>query len=167
MRGWMIAMTVALLCVVPCRGLEVEGLDDLWKQAEAYGVEADADLDQGLSNLFSAAVAQVEDVVLAGAATGLKLLAVVLLCSLAEGTAGGKGGGLGAVELAGALSITALTMTDMAVMIGMGRETIGRIELFSGAVLPVMAVLTAAGGGVTAAAARQIPRRPSTGQPRS
>ena len=57
--------------------------------------------------------------------------------------------------MAGVLAITALTLTDMDTMIGLGRDTLGRMESFSALLLPAMAVLTAATGGVTAAAARQ------------
>ena len=130
-------------------------MDELWDQAESYGVEADGGLDQGLSNLFSDALDQIGSLLRASIATGLKLLAVVLLCAMAEGAAQGKSEGLQAVEIAGALAITALTMTDMAVMIGMGRDTIGRMGTFSETLLPVMAVLTAATGGVTGGAVRQ------------
>ena len=59
------------------------------------------------------------------------------------------------MNIAGALAITALTLTDMAAMIGLGRETIGKMEGFSSVLLPVVAVLTAATGGVSAGAVRQ------------
>ena len=59
------------------------------------------------------------------------------------------------MAIAGVLAITALTMTDMAVMIGLGRDTLGRMEGFSSVLLPVMAVLTAATGNVTSAAVHQ------------
>ena len=88
--------------------------------------------------------------------TGLKLLAVVLLCGLAESAAlDGKAGGLKAVEVAGALAVTALTVSDMKAMIGLGRETIQQMDAFAGLLLPAMATLTAATGGVTGAAVRQ------------
>ena len=159
MRRVVICMLLALLCTVPCQGaekLEVPGLDKLWDQAEDYGVEQGTDLDSGLSNLFSDALNQVGGLLRSSAATGLKLLAVVLLCSLAESVRPpGEKEGLQAAEVAGALSITALTMTDMAAMIGLGRDTIGRMDLFSQTLLPVMAVLTAATGGVSTAAVHQ------------
>lgn len=151
-------LLLALLLSAPlccAQEAEVPGMDELWDQAEDYGVEADGGLDQGLSNLFSDALDQIGALLRASIATGLKLLAVVLLCALAEGAAQGRGDGLQAVEIAGALAITALTMTDMAAMIGMGRDTIGRMGAFSETLLPVMAVLTAATGGVTGGAVRQ------------
>ena len=157
MKKFCILLLALLLSAPLCltQEAEVPGMDELWDQAESYGVEADGGLDQGLSNLFSDALDQIGSLLRASIATGLKLLAVVLLCAMAEGAAQGKSEGLQAVEIAGALAITALTMTDMAVMIGMGRDTIGRMGTFSETLLPVMAVLTAATGGVTGGAVRQ------------
>ena len=60
-----------------------------------------------------------------------------------------------AVEMAGALAVTALTVSDMTVMVGLGRETIAKMDDFSGLLLPAMAALTAATGGVSGAAVRQ------------
>ena len=81
---------------------------------------------------------------------------MALLCGLAEGTALERSReGLNAVKLAGALAVTALTVSDMTAMIGLGRETIGRMDAFAGLLLPAMAALTAATGGVTGAAVRQ------------
>ena len=157
-------MTAALLAAVILLSapaalgaeLTIPGEDELWEQAGEYGVTQGTQLDQGLSNLLTDAFSQITGLFQASLATGAKLMAVVLLCALAQGAQGGdKGDGLRAVEIAGALSITALTMTDMAARIGMGREAIGRMDLFAQTLLPVMAVLTAATGGITAAAARQ------------
>ena len=157
MKKFCILLLALLLSAPLCfaQEAEVPGMDELWDQVESYGVEADGGLDQGLSNLFSDALDQIGSLLRTSIATGLKLLAVVLLCAMAEGAAQGKSEGLQAVEIAGALAITALTMTDMAVMIGMGRDTIGRMGTFSETLLPVMAVLTAATGGVTGGAVRQ------------
>ena len=141
MKKFCILLLALLLSAPLCfaQEAEVPGMDELWDQVESYGVEADGGLDQGLSNLFSDALDQIGSLLRTSIATGLKLLAVVLLCAMAEGAAQGKSEGLQAVEIAGALAITALTMTDMAVMIGMGRDTIGRMGTFSETLLPVMA----------------------------
>ena len=64
----------------------------------------------------------------------------ILLCGLAEGAClEGRSGGLQAVEMAGALAVTALTVSDMTVMVGLGRETIAKMDDFSGLLLPAMA----------------------------
>ena len=155
MRRVLIFCALALMCAVPALGVEITapGLDQVWEEAEGYGVSQKDSLDQGLSNLFSDVLGQAGALFRVSLATAMKLIAVVLLCSLAESVKAGEG--LQAANIAGALAITALTMTDMAVMIGLGRDTLGRMEDFSTLLLPVMAVLTAATGDGTAAAARQ------------
>ena len=158
MKRIAVFLLCALLGVVPCLGAEaaVPGLDELWQEAESYGVSEGTGLDEGLSNLFADGAAQVGGLLRASLATALKLMAVVLLCALAQGLRPREAGeGIQAVTIAGALAITALTMTDMAAMIGLGRETLGRMEAFSDLLLPVMAVLTAATGGISGAAVRQ------------
>lgn len=157
------ALLIAALCIVPCLGAQARdsleqaaGLDELWSQAGDYGVDEESSFQQGLADLFSSLLGQAGTLIRGCAATGVKLLAVVLLCSLAQGARPqGQGEGLEAVGLAGALAITALTMTDMATMIGLGRDTIDQMDRFSKTLMPAMAVLTAAGGGVTGAAVRQ------------
>ncbi len=157
MRQVLIFCALALCCTLPALGAElaVPGLDEVWEAAEGYGVSPDTSLDQGLSGLISGALGRLGELLRASLSTAAKLAAVVLLCSLAESARAGEGDALQAVTIAGALAITALTLTDMDAMIGLGRDTLGRMEDFSVLLLPVMAVLTAATGSVTAAAARQ------------
>ena len=159
MKRVMRVLLVAVLCLMPCSGAEavaVPGLEEFWEQAEDSGVRRGTGLEEGLSHLLSQALDQAGGLARLAAGTGLKLLAVVLLCALARGAgAEEKKGGIQTVELTGVLAITALTMTDMATMIGLGRDTIGRMDALGEVLLPVMAVLTAASGGITAAAARQ------------
>lgn len=159
MKKWVIGLIVMLWMVTPCFAVEqgsspVPGLDELWQQAEEYGVTEGEDFQNGLSGLLHQGMEQLNALVKQGGVTVFKLMAVVLVCGLAENLREGQEN-TRAVEMAGALSITALTMTDMAVMIGLGWETLGKMETFSKALLPVMAVLTAASGEVTAAAIRQ------------
>ena len=151
------ALLTALLCIIPVRGgLEVEGLDELWEQAEGYGVMRDADLTQNLSELLARVPGVLGTFLTAGLHTALELLAVVLVCSLGDGLEhAGQGQSLSAIRLAGALSLTALTMTDVSSMIGLGRDTIGKIDIFSAVLLPVMAVLSAVSGEAASGAARQ------------
>ena len=157
MRRVLIFCALAAACLLPAWGaeLDVPGLDQVWETAEGQGVSRDVSLDQGLAQLAGQALDQLRPLLRASLTTAMKLAAVVLLCALAESVQAGEGEGLPAVTMAGALAITALTMTDMAAMIGLGRDTLGRMEEFSSLLLPVMAVLTAATGSVSAAAARQ------------
>ena len=156
MRGLILFCCLSALCVFPgvAAELTVPDLDQVWEQAEGYGVNPGDSLDQGAANLLQTAAAQVGSLFRASLSTALKLIAVVLLCAMAEGVQG-ENEGLQAVTIAGALAITALTMTDMAVMIGLGRDTLEKMETFADLLLPVTAVLTAATGGVAGAAVRQ------------
>lgn len=92
MKKFCILLLALLLSAPLCfaQEAEVPGMDELWDQAESYGVEADGGLDQGLSNLFSDALDQIGSLLRASIATGLKLLAVVLLCSHGRGGCPGQ-----------------------------------------------------------------------------
>ena len=156
MRGIVLFCLLSALSLCPslAAGVTVPGLDQVWEQAEDYGVSSGDSLEQGAVNLIQAAADQIGGLFRASLSTAWKLAAVVLLCALAEG-AQGESEGLPAVTIAGALAITALTMTDMAVMIGLGRDTLEKMEDFSSLLLPAVAVLTAAAGNITGAAVRQ------------
>lgn len=149
--------TICLLCLVLCPGAaaaepEIPGLDQLWETAQGYGVTEGEDLEGGLSNLFQDAWSNLGDLLRRSTVTAGKLLAIAALCALARGAGEDN---LQAVEITGALAITALTVSDMGAMIGLGRDTIGKMNIFSDVLLPVMAVLTAATGQATGAAVRQ------------
>ena len=158
MKKWVVCCMVVLMMAMPAWGAEtalpVPGLDELWEQAEGYGVEKTETLQSGLSGLLDRGLEELEGLLKQGGATVFKLMAVVLVCGSAENLRAGTDN-TRAVEMAGALSITAMTMADMGAMIGLGRETLGQMETFSKSLLPVMAVLTAASGGPAAAALRQ------------
>lgn len=153
MRYLMAFLVLVLVGTPACGAAEVAGLDELWEQTESYGITEGQTLEEGLSGLMERVAHQAGGLFRDSAATGLKLLAVVLLCALAESARQeGAKSSLQLTEMVGAVAITALTMTDMDTMIGLGRETVGRMDVFSGALLPVVAVLTAATGGVSSAA---------------
>ena len=156
----MICVLMVLLpfLVLPALGAELSfpQVDELLREAEGYGVTETDGLGQGVQSILETGLDQAGSLLQHSLQTGLKLLAVVLLCGLAESAAlDGKAGGLKAVEVAGALAVTALTVSDMNAMIGLGRETIQQMDAFAGLLLPAMATLTAATGGVTGAAVRQ------------
>lgn len=159
MKKWVVLLLALALCVVPAAALDgetVPGWDGLWDQAEDYGVSQDTGLEGGLSQLVVQGLEQLKALAGRSIATGVKLLAVVLVCGLAQSAAlPGQQEGVQAAELAGALAITALTMTDVAAMIGLGRETLRRMDDLAQALLPVMAALTAATGRVSGAAVGQ------------
>ena len=158
-KGWIIILVIVVMGIVPCYAaerMEIPGIDVFWDQTEQYGVEEGDTLGDGVLKLLSSLTDEIQRFVKEQMGTSLSLLAVVIFCGLAHGVEqGADKAGIAAVELAGAMAITALTMTDMAAMIGLGRETVGKIRAFSDTLLPVMATLSAATGNVTGAAVRQ------------
>ena len=107
MRRLILALLLLLpLLAVPCSGAEVPSfpqVDELLEKAEGYGVEGTDGLEAGARSILSAAGAQLDGLIRRSLRLGLKLMAVVLLCGLAEGAClEGRSGGLQAVEMAGA-----------------------------------------------------------------
>ena len=145
---WACLLLLPLL-VLPCLGAELSfpQVDELLQEAESYGVQETDDLGQGIQDILADGLDQLGGLLQNSLQTGLKLLAVVLLCGLAESALLDRGGD--------GLAVTTLTVSDMTTLIGLGRETIGRMDAFADLLLPTMAVLTAATGGVTGAAVRQ------------
>ena len=155
MRRLITALIVMWLLMPVCRGAGEEyDLEQYWRQTQSYGISGDITLEQGMKGLWAEALEQVKGLLRPGIRCGVELLAVVLLCGLAEGACVGKTA-LDAVRLAGALAVTTLSISSVDSMIGLGRETIAAMERFSAFLLPVVAVLTAATGSYTAAAAHQ------------
>ena len=124
MRRVCLALLLLLpLMLLPALGAEVSfsQADELLEAAEDYGVDPQASLETGVQGILQAGLDQLGEMLRRSLGTGIKLLAVALLCGLAEGTALDQSReGLNAVKLAGALAVTALTVSDMTAMIGLG-----------------------------------------------
>lgn len=60
------------------------------------------------------------------------------------------------VPMVAALAITAISVSDVHSLIGMGRQALADMDTFAKILLPTMAVVTAASGAPGAAAARQL-----------
>ena len=88
MRRLILALLLLLpLLAVPCSGAEVPSfpqVDELLEEAEGYGVEGTDGLEAGARSILSAAGAQLDGLIRRSLRLGLKLMAVVLLCGLAE-----------------------------------------------------------------------------------
>lgn len=159
MRRLWVVLALAWLMTPACHAaqegvLEVPGLSELWSAAQDYGVDEGVPLEQGVSSLFQDALDQGKVLLKRSARIGMQMLTVVLLCGLAEGLCAQKSA-VAVTKMAGALAVTALSVSNMDAMIGLGRQTIGKMSTFSEILLPVMAALTAATGKVSSAAARQ------------
>ena len=158
MRALLILMCLVFCSAPTCLAAqelsEYSGVDKVWSQAQEYSVEPEETLEKGLGNLFRDIQNSLSGYIQRSMKTGIKILAVVILCGFAEGACIQKTA-LAASKMAGALAVTALSVSDIQVMIGLGRETIGKMEDFSNVLLPVMAFLTAATGQINLASARQ------------
>lgn len=143
------------------QGSETLGLDKLADAAGAYSPSEEVplvDLGEGLQDILDTGTAQLMGVVRKGVRSTVLLLAVVLLCALAQSTeeSMGKSGGLQVVSIVGTLAITAISVTDVRSLIGMGTTALNNMTTFSKILLPTMAVATAASGSPGAGAARQL-----------
>lgn len=135
-------------------------LDELERAAGDYspGGVVGLDLDDGLKGILDTGSGELGGVVHKALRSGVLLLVVVLLCSLAEGAYAGADGGntVEVVPIVGALAITAIAVADVHSLIGLGREALSQMETFSKVLLPTMAIATAASGSPGGAAARQL-----------
>lgn len=155
MKGWMAVVLVLWLLMPTCVGADAQfGVDELWQAAREQGVEPEGTLEDGLSQLGTRLAQESGGYLRRSLKVGVQLLAVVVLCSFAEGACVQKSA-LTATQIAGALSITMLSVSNVESMVGLGRETVGRMNVFAAILLPAMATLTAATGHVTTAAMRQ------------
>lgn len=162
---------LALLCC-PARAAETQDgvltaqsealdLQGLEQAAEEYGGQAvttDTGLEEGLQAILDTGSEEVFGVVRKAVRSGVLLLTVVLLCALADGmkAAGQLGGGIDVVSVAGALAVTAVAAADVNTLVGLGREALDHMDLFSKVLLPAITAAAAASGAPSSAAARQL-----------
>lgn len=155
---WLFAIVILFsLQIEPVQaaGME-EPLDLLWEEAQEYGISSQTSLEEGTSTLLHVIQEEMAGMWRHGLRTAAKLLAVVLVCSLAQQMERSElRQGMDVTQMAGALAIAALALGDVNAMIGLGRECVGRMELFSRVLLPAMATVCAATGNITGGAVRQ------------
>ena len=139
---------------------EALDLDGVEEAAEEYmgGLSLDGiDLDEGLQAVLETGSGELPGVVRKAVRSCVLLLAVVLLCGMAHSLSEGAGeAGLKMVPLVGSLAVTAVAVTDVNSMLGMGKRTLESMTSFANVLLPAAAALTAATGAITGAAARQM-----------
>ena len=166
-RIWMILLVLLLLTGTAgaedaleeqAEALELEKLEDAaGDYLDGVSPTVDISLDEGLRKILEQGKNSLSGVLEGAVRSGVLLLVVALLCSVAEGLYMGAGEGmLDVVSIAGALAITAIAVSDVTALIGMGREAIDSMEQFSKVLLPTMAAVTAAGGAPSGAAVRQL-----------
>lgn len=137
--------------------LELDKLEDAAQDYIGGDIDLSTGLDQGLQILLDTGAQEFSGILRQAVRSGVLLLAVVLLCALADGLrSGGEKGGVDVVTVAGSLAVTVLAVSDVNSLIGMGRETIENMDFFSQVLLPVVTAAAAAGGSPGGAVARQL-----------
>lgn len=127
------------------------------QQLDGVDLKLGDDWQEGLDELLDTGTAQLGGIVRKAVHSVVLLLVVVLLCSLAQGlTLAGGERGLSVIPLVGALAVTAVAVTDVNSMLGLGRSAITSMSELSNVLLPAVAAVTAATGAITGAAARQM-----------
>lgn len=133
---------------------ELRQLDpDAARAVEDNGADG---LLNALRSILQNAASDLRSSLLSGARAAGILMAGVTLLGAVESLIPAEKEKLGhCTAAAGALWVTAVSAGDLTSLIGLGRETIGKLDILSKGLLPVAATATAASGGFTAASARQ------------
>ncbi len=131
-----------------------KGAEELLEEGDFSGISG---FSGGVARLLEGIGGQAGDILRQRVRGAASVLLVVVLCGAVDG-AFLTGGGKGAVFLpmAGALSITLLTVGSLDSLMGLGRQTIQELSVFSRALLPTLAAATAAAGGVGTATVQQV-----------
>lgn len=139
---------------------ETVDVDGLERAAEDSGgmVEYGVDLDNGLETLIDTGTAELGGIVRRAVRSGVLLLIILLFCGVAETvySAADEKERFPVVPLVGTLAVTAVAVTDVNSLIGLGTKAIADMASFANVLLPTVAAVTAATGAVTGAAARQM-----------
>jgi len=138
--------------------LNLEGLEEAAQgYVDGISLNKNISLNDGLRAILETGSQALGAVTHKAIRSGVLLLVVVLLCAVTEGAYAGTGEGtLQVVPVVGALAVAAVSVSDMNALIGLGREAIDSMALFSKALLPTMAAVTAVSGAPASGAARQL-----------
>ena len=145
-------LTLMLLLLVSVCAAQANELES-WETA---GIRLDdsVSLGEGLTQILRPALEQLGQIIKAGMRSGLTLLLIVLLCSLLEHMKAENSMELG--KVVGVLGVLSISIADIHTLLGLGRQTLESMELFSKALLPTITAASAAAGAPTGAAARQL-----------
>lgn len=167
-------LLIGLLLICICSGqASAMGVDEVVQaQADAVDVESleraageyapridwskGVDLDDGLASLVKKGEQSLNGIIKRVLHSSIILLVIVVFSSLASGAVCDMGKTVQIAPIAAVLAISAVSIADADSLIGLGKETIERINVFSQVLLPAMAAATAAAGAPGAAAARQM-----------
>lgn len=161
--GWM-CMVFLLLLTVTARAAELpeELLEALPRDASTLLKETEYentdDLSRGAAGILANAAGQVKGILRQRLRGAVTVLLAALLCGVVGGFQKGTGaaGGVDVTLMAGAMSVTLLTAGSLDALVGLGNQTIEEISVFSKALLPTMAAVTAAAGAAATASVHQV-----------
>lgn len=139
---------------------EAFDLDTLERSAREQSVDlaVGTGLEEGLQTLLERFGSLLGGSVGRAVRSGVLLLVTAALCGLTRevGESLGQPGGLDAASLTAAVAVTAVAVSDVRSMVGLGREALDGMAQFSQVLLPTVAAAAAAGGAPGTAAARQL-----------
>ena len=166
MKKWIWSCFLLLLLVQPAHAAAIpEELERaLPSEAEEIldemgDLEVDAgSLSRGLRLLWDNACESLQEIVKDGMGSGILVLGIVLLCSLAEDWAQATESEQTKryVAFAGSAAITVAAAGSLHSLMLLGVEMIGELNVFSKTLLPTLAAALAAGGGVASAGLRHV-----------
>jgi len=133
-----------------------EALDT--QQLEAYlpeGISMGTSFEDGLSRILDFTLSQLGGVFREAARSGAIVMVVALLMSLVGSIYIGSGGDLpDFVPLVGVLAVAGVAVGSSSAFIGLGADTLARLDQFSSALLPAMAAAGTVSGALTSAAVK-------------
>ena len=162
-RLLLMTAAILLLLTVTARGVQLpqeleQALpDEAARALEGMEFSGEHALGKGVVGLLEQAVGQVRTILrqrLRGAAA---VLLTALLCGVVgNARQNGAKGGPDVTLMAGGLSVTLLTVGSMDALAGLGVETIEQMAVFSKALLPTLAAVTAAAGAMSTSSVHQV-----------
>ena len=109
-------------------------------------------IDRGLSQLLSGVSQRFGDILRSGLRDAALIVLIAVFCSIVSSSFGGDKADY--VVLAGVLAIAAVSVTSVNSFIGLGRQVLDELEVFSRMLLPTLAGAAASSGAITSAAAK-------------
>ena len=155
-----------VLCPIPAYAAEVENqlwdavdtetLEDAAEGSGDFSLDDSLNLEAGLGTLAEQALEQMEGALHGAIRSGGLMLLIVLFCGMGESLfQSGQTAMTRTADMIGIAAITLVAVSDTASMIGLGKEAIGQIEVFSKALIPTMSAASAACGSITGSVVRQ------------
>jgi stage III sporulation protein AE len=165
--GILLLLLLVLGCVPICRGIDLSSAqwdsipsDQLEDAAAQSGAELELNenfsFNEALQTLGAMLAEQMQTAIRGATSSGVLLLLIVLFCETAEALGIAAAGEQGAITVVGAIGITAVSVTDVSSLMGLGKEAVSQISSFSDLLIPVITTCSVASGSITGGAARQM-----------